>query len=399
MAGGEPANGPQLPGAEALYDDAPCGLVLTDPDGTIRRVNATLCRWVGCQPEDLQGVRKIQDLLSMGGRIFHQTHWAPLLQIQGSVAEVKLELVHRDGRKIPMVLNAMRRRHVEGEFHEIALFIAEDRHKYEHELLLARKRAEQLLAQEQEAQRALAIANQERDRQRAVAEDRALFAEQMIGIVSHDLRNPLSVIRMSAHLLGMGELSSNQLAALGRVTASVSRANRLIVDLLDFTQARLGNGLQVSVKRLDLHAVVAECIADLRLAFPAGRLEHEAVGSGACVASSDRLVQMIGNLVANAMAYGAPHRPVTVTSRIEATTFSLAVHNEGPPIDPDLLPRLFEPMTRGEAAGKAAHSVGLGLFIVREIVRAHGGEVGVESASDVGTTFRATFPRQRMAED
>jgi sigma-B regulation protein RsbU (phosphoserine phosphatase) len=104
-----------------------------------------------------------------------------------------------------------------------------------------------------------------------MAEDRALFAEQMIGIVSHDLRTPLSVIRLSAHVLGMGELSSNQLGALGRLSNSVSRANRLIVDLLDFTQARLGRGLQVSLKPLDLHAVVADCVDDLRLAFPGHR--------------------------------------------------------------------------------------------------------------------------------
>ena len=391
-AGG--ADQPRLPGFDTLYDDAPCGLVVTDLDGRLRRVNATLCRWIGRERSELEGVLKLQDLLTMGGRIFHQTHWAPLLQIQGSIAEVKLELTHRDGRRIPMVLNALHRRHAQGDFHEVALFIAEDRHKYEHELLLARKRAEHLLAQEQEAQRALRVANEERDRQRAVAEDRALFAEQMIGIVSHDLRNPLSVIRLSAHLIGMGQLSSNQLSALGRLTQSVARASRLIVDLLDFTQARLGRGLQVNLAPIDLHAVVAECVEELRLAFPDGRLEHVAIGSGRCVASSDRLAQMIGNLVANALAYGAPGQPVTLTSRIDDDTFSLSVHNEGLPVASDLLPKLFEPMTRGTHAGGSAGSVGLGLFIVREIVRAHRGEIAAESSAEHGTEFRATLPRE-----
>ena len=393
MQGGTPAGEAQLPDAGALYDAAPCGLMLTAVDGLILRANDTLCRWIGRERVDLENKLKVQDLLTMGGRIFHQTHWAPLLQIQGSVAEVKLELLHGDGRRIPMVLNAISRRHPQGTFHEIALFVAEDRHKYERELVLARKRAEELLAHDQEAQRELAIAHEERDRQRAMAEDRALFAEQMIGIVSHDLRTPLSVIRLSAHVLGMGELSSSQLGALGRVTNSVARANRLIVDLLDFTQARLGRGLQVSMKPIDLHAVVAECVEDLRLAFPRQRLEHRALGSGACSGSSDRLVQMIGNLVANAVAYGASGRPVTIGSHIDAETFTVAVHNEGPPVPSELLPRLFEPMTRGDGAGGAASSVGLGLFIVREIVRAHGGRIGVESSAESGTTFSAVFPR------
>ena len=393
MQGGEPAGEAQLPASSALYDAAACGLMLTAVDGLILRANATLCRWVGRERDELENTFKVQDLLTMGGRIFHQTHWAPLLQIQGSVAEVKLELLHRDGRQLPMVLNALSRRHPEGTFHEIALFIAEDRHKYEHELLLARKRAEELLAQEQEAQRALSAAHEERDRQRAVAEDRALFAEQMIGIVSHDLRNPLSVIRLSAHVLGMGELSSNQLGALGRLTNSVSRANRLIVDLLDFTQARLGRGLQASLKPIDLHAIVADCVEDLRLAFPDRQLEHRAVGRGACTGSSDRLVQMIGNLVANAVAYGASDSAVWITSQIDATTFTIAVHNDGPPVPLDLLPRLFEPMTRGENTGGIANSVGLGLFIVREIVRAHGGDISVESSAEAGTTFTGILPR------
>ena len=216
----------------------------------------------------------------------------------------------------------------------------------------------------------------------------------MIGIVSHDLRNPLSVIHMSAHLLGMNELSSSQHRALGRLTNAVGRANRLIVDLLDFTQARLGRGLTIALKPLDPHAVVAECVEDLRLAFAGRQLEHCAIGSGDCVGSADRLVQLIGNLVANALTHGAADRPVTVTSRTDAATFSLTVHNEGTPIPDELLPRLFEPMTRGTSHGGVAHGIGLGLFIVREIARAHGGEVVAESSAASGTTFRATFPRE-----
>ena len=125
----------------------------------------------------------------MGGRIFHQTHWAPLLRIQGSVSEVKLEIVHRDGSKLPMVVNAVRR-DVEGTMrHDLAAFMARDRDRYERELIKSRKELENLVAETQELH--------------AEAKDRALFAEQMVGIVSHDLRNPLSVI-------GVGPLFSRR---------------------------------------------------------------------------------------------------------------------------------------------------------------------------------------------
>jgi sigma-B regulation protein RsbU (phosphoserine phosphatase) len=378
--------------SNSLYDNAACGLLVTAANGVILRVNQTFCRWVGREAAELVGCVKFQELLTMGGRIFHQTHWAPLLDIQGSVSEVKLEILRRDGRPVPMVFNAVRRANSNATWHELAAFVAEDRHIYEKELLMARKRAEELLATQQEAQRALVVAQEERDRQKVVAEDRALFAEQMMAIVSHDLRNPLSVIRMSTHLIGMGDLSSNQLRALDRLGTSTSRATRLIADLLDFSQARLGSGLNVNLKSIDLHALVAESLEDLRLSIAGRSILHEELGQGRCVGNSDRLIQLIGNLVSNAVAYGAPDKPIVVRSIIDEAVFSLVVRNEGPVISEDQLPHLFDPMTRGEDAQDGRHSVGLGLFIVREIARAHGGTVTVVS-KDGATSFCARLPR------
>jgi sigma-B regulation protein RsbU (phosphoserine phosphatase) len=98
--------------------------------------------------------------------------------------------------------------------------------------------------------------------------------------------------------------------------------------------------------------------------------------------------------VANAMAHGVPGRPVRVISRLEAESLSIAVHNEGTPIPEPLLARIFEPMTRGGAGGDGRHSVGLGLYIVRQIARAHAGDVSVASTPGEGTTFTLTMPRQ-----
>jgi len=131
-----------LPEAAGLFDSAPCGLLLTDPNGMIRKVNATFCAWSGFAAERLVGQRRFQDLFTIGGRVFHQTHLAPLLQMQGSVAEVTLDLRHADGHLLPVLFNILRRPHGDGAFDEIAVFLASDRRKYEHELLLARKNAE-----------------------------------------------------------------------------------------------------------------------------------------------------------------------------------------------------------------------------------------------------------------
>lgn len=383
-----------LPDAAALYEQAPCGLMLTDADGTIRRVNATFCRWIGAGPAELVNQVRVQQLLTVGGRIFHQTHWAPLLQIQGSVAEVKLDVLHRrDGRRLPMLMNAIRRAHGGRVFDELSMVIAEDRHAYERELLQARRRAEQLLQQERQAQQALAQAEAQLKLALETAEDRALFAEQLIGIVSHDLRTPLQAIRLGTQMLARTPLDDAQLKTVNNVLRASRRAQRLVEDLLDFTVARVGRGVSVAPQAMDLPQVLADTVDELRAAYPQQQLALRHDGGAAVLADASRIAQLVGNLVANATAYGAPGRPITIASQGSSDGgFTVSVHNEGAPIDAALLPRLFEPMVRGEVRA-TDRSVGLGLFIVREIARAHGGRVHVASAAGEGTTFTFQAPR------
>jgi sigma-B regulation protein RsbU (phosphoserine phosphatase) len=379
-----------------LYDHAACGLLVTDADGTIRIVNATFCAWTGHARAELVGRRRLQDLLTVGARIFHQTHWAPLLQIQGSVAEVKLDLIHASGEVKPMILNAIARSAGNGVRHEIAAFSAEDRHRYERELLQARRRAEELHTKGLEQQRALVSAQAELDLQKRSAEDRALLAEQMIGIVSHDLRNPLSTIQLSATVLKGHELSPKGRLRVEAILRATRQSTRLIGDLLVFTQARLGGGLRVQPREIEPHAVVAEALDDLRVSFPGRRLEHAIAGTGRAVADPDRLSQLLGNLVGNAMSHGDPGGAVTVSSTVDDRALGLTVHNHGPAIPPEQLPTLFDAMTRGSSSG-GLHGVGLGLFIVREIARAHGGSVTAQSTAEEGTTISVVLPAAAQA--
>lgn len=375
---------PPLPAPAELYDSAPCGLLVAGARGELLQVNGTLCHWLDYEPGELVGQRRFQDLLTMGGRIFHQTHLMPLLRMQGSVAEVKLELRRKDGAALPMMVNAAERAFGGPPLLHICAIRADDRHKYEQELLRQRRRAEQLLQQHEQDQAELAAT-------RAQAEDRALFAEQMVGIVSHDLRNPLSAIQMSATLLGMGKIDDAQRVVLGRIDRSVGRAERLITDLLDFTQARLGGGLVMRQREVDLHDVVAESIAELATAFPERTIRHLRSGPGRSAADADRIVQALGNLVANAVNYGAPDHPIAIATQGHSERFEISVHNMGPPIPAELVPHLFEPMVRGNKAS-GQRGVGLGLYIVRAIATAHGGSVQVRSSPESGTTFVLSLP-------
>lgn len=387
----EPGAGPtSVPGAGELYEDAACGLMLCSGLGEIVRINRTMCRWLERPADELVGRCKVQQLLSIGGQIFFQTHLAPLLHIQGSVSEVKLDVVKGDGGTVPMVLNAIARGQGPARTWELAFFVAQDRHQYELELLKARRQAESLLEQERRALDDLAKARQELERQRGLAEDRAKVAELLVGVVSHDLRNPLNVIHTSAQILGMGEQAEIRRQALARITSATGRAARMIADLLDLTQVRLGSGLVVRRAPIDLHDWVGEVVMDLRLAFPGRDIIHRRQAGGACHGDGDRLTQLVGNLVANAVSYGARDSTITVATRAEASGGEISVHNLGDPIPPELLPSVFEPLQRGEQEG--SHSIGLGLFIVQAIARAHGGQASVTSSAADGTRFVVRWP-------
>ncbi|WP_159812323.1 PAS domain-containing sensor histidine kinase [Pseudomonas sp. 18058] len=380
-----------LPDPDSLFDHAPCGLIVTLENGSIVRVNQTFCTWIGCGPGELEGQR-FQNLLTMGGRIFHQTHWAPLMRMQGSVAEVKLDLIHRDKSLTSMLLNGVRRQHESGVYYELALFCTADRDRYELELLKARQLAEELLAKKTAADAALAQVQEKLNTAYEKSKRRALFAEQMVAIVSHDLKNPLTAIKMATEILNRKMPGGKEQVMLDHISSSADRAHRMIADLLDFALARVGRGIAVSLSTLELHSIVAQGVGELRLAFPDAEIVHQTLGNGDVRLDPDRIQQIIGNLVANSVAYGDLLQPITVTSQVESDHASIVVHNFGPVIPESAVAELFEPMKRGSEKDSELRSVGLGLFIVREIVTAHGGTISVSSTADCGTSFTAIFP-------
>jgi signal transduction histidine kinase len=243
---------------------------------------------------------------------------------------------------------------------------------------------------------ALRLARERAERER-LAVDRAEFEQHLIGIVSHDLRNPLAAISLSAATLLRGtELEERQRKSLGRIVTSAERAHRMIRQLLDFTKARLGGGLPIQRVPLDFHALSRQVVDEFQVSHPERVIQLEQRGDGQAVWDGDRMAQVLTNLIGNALHYSPPGTPVRVKAYGDAEEGVFEVHNEGVPISEELLPRLFQPMQRGEAAGdNASRSVGLGLYIVDHIVRAHGGRVEVRSREGEGTTFRVRLPRTR----
>jgi signal transduction histidine kinase len=223
-----------------------------------------------------------------------------------------------------------------------------------------------------------------------------LFRDQFIGVLSHDLRTPLTAIAMGAAALPKASDEPELRNQIGiRISNSARRMARMIDDLLDLTRARLGGAIPLKRQRADLQQICEVVMEELRAANPEVILRAEMSGPVIGDWDVDRLSQVISNLLGNAIQHGEG-TPITITSQEEGHDVTFAVHNGGQPIPQADIPFIFEPLKRGLAESPASRSIGLGLFIARAVVSAHGGEIEVASSRVAGTTFRVTLPRGRV---
>jgi signal transduction histidine kinase len=218
------------------------------------------------------------------------------------------------------------------------------------------------------------------------------FRDQFIGVLSHDLRTPLGAITAGAALLNLPEDNPQRRSwVVTRIMSSAQRMERMIGDLLDVTRARLGGAMPLRRRPVDLQQVCEEAIIELRAAQSNAVARLQAAGDLRGEWDPDRLTQVVSNLVGNAIQHG-DGTPITLIAHGDGDSVTLAVHNGGSPIPPDVLPFVFEPLARG-CGESPGHSIGLGLFIARAIVLAHGGDIQVTSSTDAGTTFTAWLPK------
>ena len=232
--------------------------------------------------------------------------------------------------------------------------------------------------------------------ERAIAVERERIAEfqhQMLGIVGHDLRNPLGAMVAGIALLDATLENTPALQVVRRLESSTRRMTRIVEQLLDMTRARLGKGIPMELRDTELLPIVKATIDELTLAFPKTRFELVEAVEIEGRWDPDRLSQVFSNLMGNAAQYGPKEAPVTIRVAKTPTVASITVTNaiRDKPIAPELLSVLFDPYRRGRGSERNHTGLGLGLYIAHEIVQSHHGRIEVES-TEAGTSFHVLLP-------
>ena len=358
------------PSVEPLLDTAPVGFLSFDDDGTIRLVNATLARLVGRPREELVG-RHINVLLSVAARIFYSTHLFPLLRLHGHAEELYVPILRADGSSLPVMVNGVSRTADDGPAYDLVLMPMRERNRLEDDLIAARNAAQAA----------------------AAAKDRFL------SIVSHELRSPLTGVAGFAELLlreRAGPLTERQRRYVERIREAAFYQVGLIEDILEFA-AIDGERRAMAPIAVVVEEVVAraEALLAVRAADDGHTIERSPKPApGAVIADASGVQQVLLNLGVNAIKYSPPGTAIAFEVERVSGRVRFSIRDRGPGIPPEQIERIFEPFVRLDGTGGDArrHGVGLGLAISRDLARAMGGELRVESVLGHGATFFLELP-------
>jgi len=399
--------------AEELYESAPCGYLSTLPDGTVVRANQTFLTWIGMERQELVGRKCFQDLLSIGGRIFYDTHFAPLLRMQGFVNEIAFDLTCANGRQLPVLANTVQKLDAAGRpmVHRITLFNATDRRTYERELLLARRKAEDATEQLRRLNETLEQRVEQEVAERLKAEEALRQAQkmeavgQLTGGIAHDFNNLLTIIVGNIELLQRRLPEGNERIqrAAEHAMEATRRAATLTQRLLAFSRRQ-----PLDPKPIDANKLVAGMSELLRRTLGETVMLETVLAGGLWRTQADpnQLENAIVNLAVNArdaMPNGGKLTIETANTRLDEAYVDVlaepvppgqyvlvAVSDTGTGMDKATKEKVFEPFFTTKEAGKGT---GLGLSMVYGFVRQSNGHIRIYSEVGEGTTIKIYLPR------
>ncbi|MCA1612918.1 MAG: response regulator [Acidobacteria bacterium] len=351
-----------------MLNTAPCGFLSFADDGRVLLANATLLGWLGYEPDELRG-RHVETVLPVAGRIFYQTHFFPLLKLQGEVEEVYFSLRAKGGAEVPVLANAVRREREGALVNDCVLVQIRQRNQYEDEILRAKK----------------------------VAEEATRAKDEFLAVVSHELRTPLTAILGWARMLKGGDLDDATAArALDTIERNAESQNQLIEDLLDFSRIISGK-IRLDVGRVELDSLAEAALDVVRPAADAKGIRLQAVldpRAGPISGDHERLQQVLWNLLSNAVKFTPKGGRVQIRVARVNSSVELTVSDTGRGISAEFLPYVFERFRQADNTTTRQHSgLGLGLAITKHIVELHGGTIrAVSPGEGQGASFILRLP-------
>jgi signal transduction histidine kinase len=427
---------------DPLLDLAPAGFLSFADDGTITAANATLAEMLGWAPGELEG-RRMEAILTVGARLFWQTHFFPMVRMHGRAEEVFLLLRAADGSDVAVLANAVRRERAGAWANDCVLMRVRERRKFEEELLRARNEAERARAQVEEHAEELRATNEqleaqalemelqqeqlheaaaaleaqadhlralndalhertdEADRQRAAAEEANRAKSAFLAVMSLELLTPLNAIGGYVQLLEMGihgPVTDAQREALGRVERSQKHLLRLINDVLNLARIESGR-VEFVLEDVDLAALMDDVTPMVEPQMNAKGLALEVSTAPGAVARADRekVQQIVINLLSNAIKFTPAGGSVRVRARRGdgPGAVLLSVEDTGIGIPPEKQASVFDPFVQVDMSRtRRSEGSGLGLAISRDLARGMGGDLRVESIVGEGSTFTLTLPAE-----
>jgi PAS domain S-box-containing protein len=435
------ADGPDAAALGDLLDRAPCGFVSFADDGTITCANTTLAQMLGYGRGELEG-RRIESLMSVGARIFYQTHFFPIVRIHGRVEEIFLLLKDRDGDDVGVLANAVRHERGGAWANDCVFMHVRERRKFEDELLRARRAAEEAQARAEAHEAELQHANEmleaqaleleiqhqqlqeqafeletqaeemqaindelmergeELERQRAAAEEANHAKSSFLAVMSHELRTPLNAIAGYVQLLEMGihgPVTQPQLGALDRIGRSQKHLLRLINDVLNLARIESGH-VEYMLEDIAVPELLSSVtpMVEPQMQAKGLRLEVEAGVPMPVRADREKVQQILINLLSNALKFTPEGGRVAVDARVDPERpgqVFVRVTDTGIGIPPEKQASVFEPFVQVDMSRtRRSEGTGLGLAISRDLARGMGGDLRVRSEEGAGSTFTLTLP-------
>ncbi|HSI78121.1 MAG TPA: ATP-binding protein [Lunatimonas sp.] len=365
---------PFLEDAEDLYQNAPFGYMSIREDGLIVNINATLLSWLGYERQEIVIQKSFQDLLGMGGKIYFETHIMPLLQMQGEVSEINVELKAKGLQKLPALINAKRilDRPDSHSFYRLSVLDITQRKLYELELKKAREKADQTVQR-------LNRLNQE--------------LEQFAYIASHDLQAPLNTITGLMNLLDEKNYfspgSSGELY-FSHIKSNTQRMKLMIKDLLDYSKI---DGNKIEFEQVSLNEICDFALEMIEDQVNKSKATFVIPEMPKILGAKIQLVRLFQNLFGNAIKYRSEKDPVIeVHFEVNDGEITVFVKDNGIGFEMEYADDVFGFMKRLHSHDSIP-GTGIGLAACRRILEIHAGTIGAESELGKGSTFHFTLPK------